>query len=207
MDDFLIKETFSQLQASDRAKQEVLSMMEQKKTRRSYGAARVLAVAAAAVMALAVTAGAVNVATDGELFDTLTVLWSNGHKIVMADENGDQVTAYGLNADVEEVDGRLLLKVEGETIDITDELASRGRYLYEGACGGLPFQVEVTGTVDDWTLTTSVDGEGTVSYAVTSDGENAQPDVIHSVNEGVDGVFVISSSGEGTEEVRQSGSR
>ena len=69
IDKRMYRETFSQLRASDQAKQEVLQKMQEIKHRkRMPKVLRGAAIAAAMVMALAVTAGAVNVATDGELF-------------------------------------------------------------------------------------------------------------------------------------------
>lgn len=66
IDKRLYQETFSHLRASDQAKQEVFQKMQEMKHRkRMPRVLRGAAIAAAMVMALAVTAGAVNVATDG----------------------------------------------------------------------------------------------------------------------------------------------
>ena len=61
IDKRMYRETFSQLRASDQAKQEVLQkMQEMKQRKRMPRVLRGAALAAAMVMALAVTAGAVN---------------------------------------------------------------------------------------------------------------------------------------------------
>ena len=70
IDGKLYRETFSRLQASDEAKEEVLLKMN-KKTRRPLKALRALALAAALTLALAVTA---NAASNGELFKTLRII-------------------------------------------------------------------------------------------------------------------------------------
>ena len=73
IDKRLYQETFSHLRASDQAKQEVFQKMQEMKHRkRMPRVLRGAAIAAAMVMALAVTAGAVNVATDGEFFRQFT---------------------------------------------------------------------------------------------------------------------------------------
>lgn len=75
IDKRLYQETFSHLRASDQAKQEVFQKMQEMKHRkRMPRVLRGAAIAAAMVMALAVTAGAVNVATDGEFFRQFTIV-------------------------------------------------------------------------------------------------------------------------------------
>ena len=77
IDKRLYQETFSHLRASDQAKQEVFQKMQEMKHRkRMPRVLRGAAIAAAMVMALAVTAGAVNVATDGEFFRQFTIVWT-----------------------------------------------------------------------------------------------------------------------------------
>lgn len=166
----LYKETFSRLQASDEAKKEVFQKMEtMKKRRRLPRILRSAAMAAAVVMALAVTAGAVNMATDGMLF---RILWSSGTQMELVDGEGNHVHVTVSDVDVvTEEDGRLLLHAGGETIDITDELAQTGSCHYEytvdvtrpdGGAEPRTVTVDVTGSPEAWTATQS-DGSG-VSY-------------------------------------------
>ena len=69
IDEKLYCETFSRLRASEKAKEEVFHKMKNKThARRLPKLLRTAAIAAVMAMALAVTAGAVNYATDGALF-------------------------------------------------------------------------------------------------------------------------------------------
>ena len=78
----LYRETFSQLRASDQAKQEVLQKMQDDEAEKADapGAAG-RGSGGGHVMALAVTAGAVNVATDGALFRQFTIVWTSGDHV------------------------------------------------------------------------------------------------------------------------------
>ena len=152
--------------------------------RRLAGAARVAGIAAAAMMALVVTAGAINVATDGALLEGFTVLWVGDKEFVARNEAGDEV--YMVSADdgidfVTEEDGRLILHADQE-IDITDALAEDGYYHYtyevtvtseDGREDTEVFTVDVTGTPDAWTATQC--SEIGVAVTITSaDGEVAR---------------------------------
>lgn len=176
MDPNLYRETFSQLRASEKAKEEVFQMMENKKTRRLPGLARMAVMAAMMAMALAVTAGAVNLATDGMLFH---ILWSRGNEMELVDDAGNHVHVTVADVEVvQEKDGRLLIQAGGDSIDITDELAEQGHYHYEYAIGTAAEEsseaapavtIDVTGDLDHWTATQS-DGSG-VSYTTTGGRE------------------------------------
>ena len=132
IDKRMYRETFSQLRASDQAKQEVLQkMQEMKQRKRMPRVLRGAALAAAMVMALAVTAGAVNVATDGALFRQFTIVWTSGDQYLARDDQGNAVSITLVDGDVvTEEDGRLILHVDGEDIDITEELETEGVYDY-----------------------------------------------------------------------------
>lgn len=75
-------ETFSQLRASGDAKRKVLERMRHQRIKKKPRPLRVLGLTAAVVAALCVTAGAVNLATDGALFRQfrvvcrMTAVWS-----------------------------------------------------------------------------------------------------------------------------------
>ena len=91
IDKRLYQETFSHLRASDQAKQEVFQKMQEMKHRkRMPRVLRGAAIAAAMVMALAVTAGAVNVATDGEFFRQFTIVWTSGNQYLAQDNQGSR---------------------------------------------------------------------------------------------------------------------
>ena len=130
IDKRLYQETFSHLRASDQAKQEVFQKMQEMKHRkRMPRVLRGAAIAAAMVMALAVTAGAVNVATDGEFFRQFTIVWTGEDSMRAVDAEGNEVyiTTASEDGTVTREDGRLILHANGEKIDITDATGRRGQ--------------------------------------------------------------------------------
>jgi len=167
IDEKLYRETFSRLRASDEAKKEVLlNMNETKKTRRPLKALRAAALAAMLTVALAVTA---NAASSGALFENLRIIWQDGSHIVMEDDNGNQVSVIGTFADAELRDGRLVLTVDDAEYDITEDIENNGAYSATVKCAdGAEVEVNVTGTLEDWNIETSVE-DGDVTY--NSEGE------------------------------------
>ena len=181
IDKRLYRETFSQLCASDRAKQEVFQKMQELKHRKRLPRAlRGATIAAAMALALAVTAGAVNVATDGALFQRFSIVWSSGDGRYLAeDDQGNQVRiTVADDRLVTEEAGRLILHAGGEDIDITDDLEREGVYCYiyemevvrgDGSRELRPVTVNVTGTPEDWTATQD-NGDGSCTTITSSDG-------------------------------------
>ena len=89
------------------------------------------AIAAAMVMALAVTAGAVNVATDGEFFRQFTIVWTSGNQYLAQDNQGNEVyVTVAAGEPVTKENGRLILHAQGEEIDITEAMETAGAYHY-----------------------------------------------------------------------------
>ena len=181
IDKRMYRETFSQLRASDQAKQEVLQkMQEMKQRKRMPRVLRGAALAAAMVMALAVTAGAVNVAMDGALFRQFTIVWTSGDQYLARDDQGNAVSITLVDGDVvTEEDGRLILHVDGEDIDITDRLEADGVYTYaydmevvheDGSRETRTVSIQVTGSPEQWTATQD-NGDGMVYE--TSGGSGA----------------------------------
>ena len=181
IDKRLYQETFSQLRASDQAKQEVLQkMQEMKQRKRMPRVLRGAALAAAMMMALAVTAGAVNVAMDGALFRQFTIVWTSGDQYLARDDQGNAVSITLVDGDVvTEEDGRLILHVDGEDIDITDRLEADGVYTYaydmevvheDGSRETRTVSIQVTGSPEQWTATQD-NGDGMVYE--TSGGSGA----------------------------------
>lgn len=197
IDKNLYCETFSRLCASEEAKKEVFQMMEEKQNRtRTPKLLRVAAIAAAMVCVLAVTAGAVNMATDGALFQSLREVWSDGYetRYEAVDEAGnvmDITVVAGASVTIE--DGRMILHAVYENIDITDEIAESGAYHREWVLEQRTVTVDVTGTQEDWTLVEEVtDQEGNIYRStVTSDDMVADANIgtaVISENTGEDGV-------------------
>lgn len=169
IDGKLYRETFSRLHASGEAKKEVLlNMNEAKKTRRPLRALRVLALAAALTLALAVTA---NAASGGELFKTLRITWQDGSTIMMEDEQGNYITVTTNGYDKAEVrDGKL--KVEGVGDGDSASSVMTGRFTMESS-DGTEVQINVT---EEPPVGVEVGAEGAVSYSVNVAGGTAAAD-------------------------------
>ena len=193
IDKKLYCETFSRLRASEEAKKEVLQMKEKKRMRMPK-ILRGAAIAAAMTMALAVTAGAVNLATDGELFRQFTIIWSEDNHYVAQDDQGNQVDITLMDGDlVTEEDGRLILHMNGENIYITEELEAEGVYACaydmevvheDGSRETRTVSIQVTGSPENWTVTQD-NGDGIAYETTGGTGEAAGAAV--SVTEPADG--------------------
>ena len=193
IDKKLYCETFSRLRASEEAKKEVLQMKEKKRMRMPK-ILRGAAIAAAMTMALAVTAGAVNLATDGELFRQFTIIWSEDNHYVAQDDQGNQVDITLMDGDlVTEEDGRLILHMNGENSDITEELEAEGVYACaydmevvheDGSRETRTVSIQVTGSPENWTVTQD-NGDGIAYETTGGTGEAAGAAV--SVTEPADG--------------------
>jgi len=175
MDEKLYRETFSQLRASDKAKEEVFQMMNQNgKHKRFSKILRTAAMAAVMTLALAMTAGAVDLATGGFLLENLREVWSNGYetRYVANDAEGNEyIFSVMENATVYLENGRLVCDVLDKKMDITDEMEENGEYHYETSAGDLDISVTVTGTVDDWTMSQEINN-GEVIYHSTLNSDN-----------------------------------
>lgn len=178
IDKKLYCETFSRLHASEEAKKEVFQMTK-KKGARIPKLLRGAAIAAAMTMALAVTAGAVNIATDGEFFRQFTIVWTGEDSMRAVDAEGNEVyiTTASEDGTVTREDGRLILHANGEKIDITDAIAAEGSYHHEydmtvvhedGSEELRTVSIDVAGDLDRWTVTQD-QGDGT-TITIHSDG-------------------------------------
>ena len=189
IDQRLYRETFSQLRASGEAKQEVLRKVENmKEKRRLPKLLRTAVIAAAMCGALAITAGAVNVATDGAFFRQFTIVWTGEHELTATDDQGNEV--YITVADhgpVWEEDGRVFVTGgDGETVDITERLTENGSYraardmtvVHEDGSEEIrTVTIDVTGTPGDWTAVQdngdgsciTITGHDTADAAVRAD--------------------------------------
>ena len=176
VDQKLYCETFSQLHASQESKEEVIHMRK-KTSAKLPKLLRGAAMAAAMCMALAGTAGAVNIATDGELFRQFTVIWSGENSLVAVSDQGEKVEITMVpEGQVTVENGRMILHAQGREIDITDEIETMGSYhcAYDmtvvhddGSEEVRTITLEVRGTLENWTLTQD-NGDGT-SYTTSSE--------------------------------------
>ena len=177
IDKKLYRETFSRLQASDEAKKEVLlKMNETRKMRRPLRALRVLAMAAVLTLALAVTA---NAASNGELFQTLRIIWQDGSSIMLEDNLGNYITVTGVDTSKVEVrDGKLTADVA----DAESHYVKTGQFTMASSDGTevkiniteeSPVGVEVD-TVKGAIYSVNVDrGTAEVSYSRNTESDTA----------------------------------
>ena len=166
----LYREACGELHVSPEKIEEVISMTEQKKqTRRPFRAALVAA-AAVALMAVGVSAANPDM-LEGITLRIATVFQVGELRQDMTAEGGAAITALEIpEARLEDRDGRAVLLVMGEEIDVTADLERDGRYEYRYADEGAELTVLVEGSLEDWTMTTSVGvpGEETGVAVVTT---------------------------------------
>ena len=166
----LDREACGELHVSPEKIEEVISMTEQKKqTRRPFRAALVAA-AAVALMAVGVSAANPDM-LEGITLRIATVFQVGELRQDMTAEGGAAITALEIpEARLEDRDGRAVLLVMGEEIDVTADLERDGRYEYRYADEGAELTVLVEGSLEDWTMTTSVGvpGEETGVAVVTT---------------------------------------
>lgn len=183
IDKRLYCETFSRLCASEEAKKEVFQRMNERKTaRRMPRLLRGAAIAAVMTMALAVTAGAADVAAGGALLRSLREVWSDGYetRYEAVDRDGNQMMlSVSAGAYIEKRDdGRMMvLCAAGEEVDITEKLTEEGAYHFEKSMESRAVEVDVTGSVEAWELTETVTGEDGVAYTNHFTSEDVEAEV------------------------------
>lgn len=132
-----LKEVFRQVEMSDKCVLDIEKAMEEKKVSprgKVRKIPRVAAVAAAAVMALLLMDGAVYAYTGQGLISRIVSF--NGTVFTRSvDEEGGMTSTAELNlaeetAPAEYIDGRLYLTVNGENLDITEEISDTTAYTY-----------------------------------------------------------------------------
>lgn len=172
MNQTLYHETISALRPSEGKIEEVITMTEQKKIK-SRGRAALIALAACA--ALIGSAGAANAVTGGEFWLNLeNYIQVNVFKSVAVSPDGDTTALINMTTEIQQRDGRTILVVPGDEVDITDALIENGTYHYERTDGGTVCEVDVTGTPEHWTMHTAVYDEGeqpSVVSVTTSDND------------------------------------
>lgn len=192
IDKRLYCETFSRLCASEEAKKEVFQMMNEKK--RGGRFPRVLrtgAIAAVMAAAMAVTAGAADLASGGALFRSIRQVWSDGYetRYEAVDRDGNELMlSVSEGARIEKRDdGRVMvLCAAGEEVDITENLARDGAYHFEKSTESRSVEVDVTGSAEAWELTETVTGEDGTAYTNHFTSEDVEAEVRTSVSVAAD---------------------
>lgn len=165
----------SELRLSEETLQEVLSMTEQIKQTNSRRPLRVGLIAAALCALLAISVSAANPQVLEGLVTTIrssTTVGEYRENLVM--EGGEQITALRFpEATVEERDGRTVLTVDGQEMDITDAMAQDGTYTWtyedEGATVSVKVYLDENGTLQ--TVTNVAPAEGTQESGMSIIGE------------------------------------
>lgn len=168
------RETCSELRLSEKKLQEVIRMTEQAnhKTGRPL---RVGLIAAALCALLAVSVSAANPQVLEGLVATIRSSVTVGEyreELVM--EDGVQLTALRFpEVTAEERDGRTVLTVDGQEMDITDAMARDGTYTWtyedEGATVSVQVYLDEQGALQ--TITNVAPAEGTGEMGVSLVGE------------------------------------
>ncbi len=154
----LYREACGELRAPQEKIEEIIAMTENHKSRKNRRPVRAVLAAAAAVAAMAIGVSAANPEVlEGITMQITSVLQVGRLRQDMTTAEGETVTTLEMpEARVEDRDGRAVLLVMGEEIDITDALEREGQYTYTYTDEGTELTVLVEGTLEDWTMTTSV---------------------------------------------------
>lgn len=120
---------------------------------------------------MVVGVGAANPEASPEIFGQIvSVIKVDQYRQDMIMDTGEHITTLEVpQATVENRDGRAILVVNGEEVDITEELGADGSYVYDRTTFGTHLRVTVEGNVEKWEMAVSIgeaDGEeyGTVYY-------------------------------------------
>ncbi len=186
IDQRMYRETFSKLCASEEAKREIIERMTTQTKTYKRRPLRTLGLAAAVVAVLCVTAGAVNAATGGELFQRFTIVWAGEDRLRAVDTAGNEVMVTMAGSElVTKEDGRLFLSADGKKIDITEAMERDGGYHYayemtvvheDGSEEIRTVTIDVTGGTDQWTVTQD-NGDGTAYTLVGTEDEVEEVDI------------------------------
>ncbi len=161
--------------------EEMIAMTEHTSNKSARRPARVMLVAAALVAALGITASAAEIPAVQEFFTTMFITIST---------KDDPALGLSLpSVAVEERNGRRILLVNEDEVDVTDALAQKGEYLYEG--DGFQVAVDKNGEAvvtsygsDGMTVTYSTEAgtKSGVVYHVAGEGEASYGDYTVSVD-------------------------
>ena len=134
-----LKEVFHQVEMPDRCVLNIEKAIEQKKEGASFckktsKLPRFAAAAAAVVMALLLTDGVVYAYTGNGIISRI-IAFNGAAFTKTVDEEGNTTSVAEVNteeatAPAEYVDGRLYLTVNGENLDITEEISDTNAYTY-----------------------------------------------------------------------------
>ena len=172
-------DTISALRADPDKLEEIIKMKENDRRHIPHSLRPVAAVAAALAL-LGISVGAVNTEPVQEfLYHISTAVQVGVFRQDIITEEGVDLTIYHMpEVSLEDRDGRAILLLDGEETDITDALAQDGHYTFQQQSEGTVLDLTVTGSVQDWTLTCSVHGEGEEGPVYTYTGGGADSSTV-----------------------------
>ena len=167
-------------QRYDPDKLEEIIKMKENDRRHIPHSLRPVAAVAAALALLGISVGAVNTEPVQEfLYHISTAVQVGVFRQDITTEEGVDLTIYHMpEVSLEDRDGRAILLLDGEETDITDALAQDGHYTFQQQSEGTVLDLTVTGSVQDWTLTCSVHGEGEEGPVYTYTGGGADSSTV-----------------------------
>ena len=175
----LYRNACSELRPSEEKIEEMIAMTANHEPKKKIRHPLRMGAVIAATMAL-LTIGA-SAAANPEMVESFTtqiasVLQVGELRQDLTTDTGETVTALEIpEARVEDRDGRAVLVVMDQEIDVTDALTRDGRYEYQYEDEGAQLTVLVEGTPEDWTMTTSIrvpGQEATISAVVTKEEQD-----------------------------------
>lgn len=140
------RERCAELHLSEEKLQEVISMTEQAKKKSARRPLRLGLVAAALCALLVISVSAANPEVLEGIVSTIRSSIAIGeYRQDMTLDTGEYVIGLSYpEVSLEERDGRVILTIDGQETDITDELNETGSYLWEYEDEGASVQVKVT---------------------------------------------------------------
>lgn len=140
------RERCAELHLSEEKLQEVISMTEQTKKKSARRPLRVGLVAAALCALLVISVSAANPEVLEGIVSTIRASITVGeYRQDMTLDTGEQIIGLSYpEVSLEEREGRVILTIDGQETDITDELNEKGSYLWEYEDEGASVQVKVT---------------------------------------------------------------
>ena len=140
------RERCSELHLSGEKLQEVISMTEQAKKKSARRPLRVGLVAAALCALLVISVSAANPEVLEGIVSTIRATIAVGeYRQDMTLDTGEYIVGLSYpDVSLEEREDRMILIVDGQETDITDELNEKGSYLWEHEDEGASVQVKVT---------------------------------------------------------------
>ena len=172
-------DNISALRADPDKLEEIIKMKENDRRHIPHSLRPVAAVAAALAL-LGISVGAVNTEPVQEfLYHISTAVQVGVFRQDITTEEGVDLTIYHMpEVSLEDRDGRAILLLDGEETDITDALAQDGHYTFQQQSESTVLDLTVTGSVQDWTLTCSVHGEGEEGPVYTYTGGEADSSTV-----------------------------